>query len=148
VSRWVISLALVLSLAACSATSQAASDTPTPSATTASSTPTPIPTATPRVTPTPALRLLLDLKGSGIQRSAKFTTAGDWTITWSYDCSKYPGGTGIFQIYVKGDTVDVATNGLGQSGSGTQPEYTGAGTFYLEMNSVCAWRVIVKGATQ
>jgi hypothetical protein len=110
---------------------------------TAAPTPTVRPTPTPLVTPTPAPRPLLDLKGSGIQRSAKFTTAGDWTITWSYDCSKYPGGTGVFQIYVKGDTLDVAANELGKSGSGTQPEYTGAGTFYLEMNSVCAWHVVV-----
>jgi hypothetical protein len=149
VPRWIVGLALLLTLAACSAVATqnpTQTATPTPSATTASFTPTPIPTATPRVTPTPVPLPLLDLKGSGIQRSAKFTTAGDWTITWSYDCSKYPGGTGLLQIYVKGDTLDVAVNELGKSGSGTQPEYTGAGTFYLEMNSVCAWHVIVKNA--
>src|SRR5712672_1966035 len=35
----------------------------------------------------PAAAVLLDLKGKGIKRSAKFTTSGDWTIDWSYDCS-------------------------------------------------------------
>lgn len=103
-------------------------------------------TLTPTIAPPPAAATtLLDMKGNGIKRSTKFTTSGDWAIDWSYDCSAFLGGSGNFQIFVEGDTTDVATNELGKSGSGTQPEYTGAGTFYLEMNSECIWHVTVKG---
>jgi hypothetical protein len=103
----------------------------------------PVPTDTPVSTPKPP-RTLLTLKGSGIRRSAKFTTAGDWTIAWSYNCTSF-GFAGNFIIDVAGDTSDVAANELGKSGSGSQPEYTGPGTFWLEMNSECSWQVTVKG---
>jgi hypothetical protein len=92
-----------------------------------------------------APRTLLDLKGSGIQTSAKFTAQGDWAINWSYDCigSSF-GQAGNFIINVQGDSSVPGVNQLGPSGSGIEPVYQG-GTFYLEMNSECDWHVTVRG---
>jgi hypothetical protein len=86
---------------------------------------------------------LLDLKGSGIKRSKRFTAAGDWIIQWSYDCSDF-GYKGNFIVTVEGDTFDVAVNELGKKGKGTQNEYD-TGRMFLEINSECDWHVVVKG---
>jgi hypothetical protein len=87
---------------------------------------------------------LLTLRGNGIQRTTKFTTSGDWRIDWTYDCSSF-GTTGNFIVEVQGDTLDVAVNQLGARGSGSAPEYTSPGTYYLEVNSECVWTVTVFG---
>lgn len=107
------------------------------------SAPTPAPT-TPR--PLAAATTLLNLQGSGIKRSAKFTAGGDWTIGYAYDCTSF-GTSGNFIITVYDDAggyADSAANEIGAKGSGTNPEY-GGGTFYLEMNSECDWSVKVTG---
>jgi hypothetical protein len=87
--------------------------------------------------------VLLDLKGSGIHRSKKFTAGGEWTIAYTYDCASF-GQKGNFQIFVEGDASDVAANELAAKGQGTQNEFT-PGTFDLSMNSECDWHVTVKG---
>lgn len=94
-----------------------------------------------------ATKVLLDLPGSGIKQSQKFTAAGDWDLEWSYDCTSFSGGTGNFQIYVynsDNSPVDVAANALGAKGSDVSHQHAG-GTYYLKMNSECTWRVVVKG---
>lgn len=96
--------------------------------------------------PPRAAAVLLSRPGTGTQRTARFTATGDWTIAYTYDCAKF-GQAGILQIYVytaDGQFADVAANALGTTGEGSQPEYK-AGTFYLEVNSVCDWTVEVKG---
>jgi hypothetical protein len=99
---------------------------------------TPVPTARPRT--------LLDLKGSGIRRSKRFIATGDWTITYSYDCSSV-GHAGDFIVSVRdsgGGLVDLLASKLGKKGSGTLPEYL-PGTYHLQMNSECSWHVKVTG---
>lgn len=89
---------------------------------------------------------LLDTSGNGIQTTQKFTTTGDWTLNYTFDCSNF-GFKGNFQVYVyddSGSPVDVAANDLGMSGGNTEYEHT-AGTYYLEINSECSWHVTVKG---
>ncbi|HEU4966408.1 MAG TPA: G5 domain-containing protein [Candidatus Saccharimonadales bacterium] len=89
---------------------------------------------------------LLDTSGNGIQTTQKFTTTGDWTLNYTYDCSSF-GFKGNFQVYIyngDGSIGDVAANELGMSGSNIQYEH-GAGTYYLEINSECSWHVTVKG---
>jgi hypothetical protein len=145
----IVALIIIGALAKPPASVPAASESPaalvSPSSVAASSEPAGSSSAAASISPSPAgTQTLLDLKGSGIHRSKKFTTAGDWTIAYSYDCSKFFGGTGNFQIYVEGDTTDVAANELGKGGSGTQNEYT-PGTYDLNMNSECTWHVTVKG---
>ena len=90
--------------------------------------------------------MLLDLRGSGIRRSAKFTASGDWKISYSYNSASF-GYQGNFIITVyrgASEYVDSAANELGMKGSGSQPEYE-PGRFYLEMNSECSWHVTAKG---
>jgi hypothetical protein len=96
--------------------------------------------------PTARPRTLLDLKGSGIRRSKRFTATGDWTITYSYDCSSF-GSAGNFIGSVHdsgGGLVDLLASELGKKGSGTLHGYL-PGTYYLEMNSECSWHVKVTG---
>jgi hypothetical protein len=57
--------------------------------------------------------VLLDMPGSGIKRSAKFTAAGAWMIGYSYDCTSFLGGRGNFVVYVyndDGSLHDIAAN--------------------------------------
>jgi len=96
--------------------------------------------------PSPTPVVLLDKRGSGINKTQEFTAAGDWQIDWSYDCANF-GHNGNFQIFVynsDGSLADLAANELGAKGSDTSYEHQG-GTFYLQMNSECNWHVIVKG---
>lgn len=93
-----------------------------------------------RPTPAPTPQILLDVEGSGIKTTQRFQAPDEWAIAWSYDCSGSYGGNGNFQIYVKGDAMDVAANALGVSGHDVSYEHSG-GSVYLEMNSECAWHV-------
>src|ERR1700694_1535848 len=42
--------------------------------------------------------VLLDLTGSGTKTTQKFNAAGDWDLTWTYDCSAF-GQQGNFQVF-------------------------------------------------
>jgi hypothetical protein len=91
---------------------------------------------------------LLDLKGSGTKTTQKFTAASDWDLEWSYDCSNF-GSQGNFMVYVyNGDGSisysNAGVNQLGKSDSGVENYHSG-GTFYLTVNSVCKWKIMVKG---
>ena len=93
--------------------------------------------------------VLLDLTGSGTKQTQKFTTSGDWTLTWSYDCSSALGAQGNFIVMVynadgSADYNDTTVNQLGTSGSDTEYYYD-AGTHYLSINSECSWHVTAKG---
>lgn len=91
--------------------------------------------------------VLLDLSGNGAQQTQPFTTTGDWTVTYTYDCSDY-GSAGNFQFDV--DNTDGSTNNdnganeLATSGGATDYYYD-AGQHYLSINSECDWHVTVKG---
>jgi hypothetical protein len=89
-------------------------------------------------------RTLLTTHGSGIKKTAKFSTGDDWTIHWTYDCSSF-GQKGNFQIFVYtgNSPSDVAANELGNKGSDSSPEYGSSGTHYLEVNSECKWTLKV-----
>jgi len=87
---------------------------------------------------------VLDVSGSGIQKTQKFTTnGGEWQIRWHYDCSTF-GQSGNFQVYLYDSSgmPNIVVNELNTSGSGTDYEHSG-GTFYLEINSECDWHVQV-----
>lgn len=98
--------------------------------------------------PAAAPQTLLDISGQGTKQTQKFTTAGDWTLSYSYDCSKF-GSEGNFQTFTYNDdgsmdSDDIGVNRLGTSGSDTM-NYYDAGTHYLSINSECSWRVTVEG---
>ncbi len=106
------------------------------------------PTTTPAPV-TPTMQTLLELKGNGSKTTQKFTASGDWDLEWTYDCSNFYGGQGVFQVYVYNhDGTMSFQNGLiNQSGSkdaGVEHYHKG-GTFYLQVNSVCAWTMKVTG---
>src|SRR5262245_40841169 len=54
--------------------------------------------------------VLLDVPGSGTKQTQKFTTSGDRTLVWSYDCTGYYGGTGNFQVPVYNDDGSLDSN--------------------------------------
>jgi hypothetical protein len=93
-------------------------------------------------------KVLLDLTGSGTKTTNKFRAAGDWDLSWSYDCSTF-GQSRNFQVYVyNGDgslSIDNSpVNQLGKSGADVE-HYHHGGTFYLVVNSECSWHVTAKG---
>jgi hypothetical protein len=92
-------------------------------------------------------KVLLDKTGSGTSKTAIFQTTGEWEIDYTFDCTNF-GQTGNFQIYVfdgGSSLVDIPANALALKGSDTVYEHNLSGPYYLEMNSECNWRVIVKG---
>lgn len=118
--------------------------TPTTVPPTATSTPLPPPTATP--TPRKPI-VLLDMQGSGQQTTQEFTTpTNEWAIAWAYDCSNFgTQGNFIVNIYTPdGGMVIGGVNELGENGNRVEYQHQG-GTFYLEINSECAWHVVVYG---
>jgi|GEM_PF-5640570 len=98
----------------------------------------------------PAPTSLLDVSGSGSKSTQTFTAPANWNLNWSYDCSKFLGGTGNFQVYIYNadGTLNDATgvNQLGASGSDTEYYHNAAGSLYLVVNSECSWTVVATAA--
>jgi hypothetical protein len=87
---------------------------------------------------------LLDLSGSGSKTTETFRVSGEWDLQWSYDCANF-GQAGILQVYIESKGALLPTVGVNQTGTrgrGTEHYHT-AGTYYLEVNSVCAWTMKV-----
>ena len=89
----------------------------------------------------PKARTLLRLAGNGIKNSAQFTTGGQWTLAYTYNCAGF-GGKGNFAV--SDETGMPLVNELDTKGSGSTPQYT-AGTHHLEVDSECAWTLTVTG---
>jgi hypothetical protein len=107
----------------------------------------PAPLAPAPVAAPAAHQVLLDKYGDGINKTAIFQTTGEWTITYDFDCTSF-GSAGNFQVYVyDGNSAlkDIPVNSLSMKGTDTVFEHNLSGPYYLEMNSECAWHVIVKG---
>lgn len=96
----------------------------------------------------PVPQTLLDLSGSGTKTTQKFTAAGDWDLAWSYDCSNFGyQGNFIVSVYNGDGTMSFTNSGinqLGKSGSDVDHYHQG-GTFYLQVNSECKWKINIKG---
>lgn len=101
-------------------------------------------TAPPTTAQTPTV--VLELSGTGTKNSQEFTVGGRWDVAWSYDCAAANNAymkTGNFIVMPKGDAfVSGMVNELGASGSDVQ-HYFEAGTFHLEIVSMCPWKVTV-----
>lgn len=97
--------------------------------------------------PSKAATVLLDVTGTGIKSTQKFTAGGDWDLNWSYDCSNF-GSSGNFSVTIYGkDSSDyrgLGANELGAKGADVSHQHD-SGTFYLDISSECAWHVTVKG---
>lgn len=95
----------------------------------------------------PAPRVLLDQSGSGAAQTAPFSASGNWTLSYSFDCSNQ-GSAGNFIVNI-GNTdssasPDIGPNDLALNGGNTD-HYYDAGQHYLQIISECAWHVTVKG---
>jgi len=103
--------------------------------------------AAPAVSSTPPTTVLLDQSGSGEAQTKPFTTTGEWTVAYTFDCSAW-GSSGNFQFDVANtdgsDNLDNGANDLAMSGGNTDYYYD-AGQHYLSVNSECDWHVVVKG---
>lgn len=132
---------------------------PTPTASTNSNavasvasdpTPSPTPSPTPKPSPTPTTKtstVLLDKDGNGAGKTAFFTTTGEWTILYDFDCTAF-GFAGNFQVYVydgNSSLKDVPVNALSMKGTDTVFEHNLSGPYYVDINTECKWHVIVKG---
>lgn len=95
--------------------------------------------------PAPAeAKTLLTLKGNGIKNTTRFTTGDNWTINYTYDCTKILGGQGNFTIYVDYPSGDIPVNELGAKGASSSTA-TGAGPHTMKVASECPWTLTVTG---
>lgn len=85
---------------------------------------------------------VLHVSGNGIKNTTRFTTGDNWTINYTYDCTKTFGGTGNFQVYVDYPDGDIPVNELGAKGHDSSTE-TGAGVHSLKVVSECPWTLTV-----
>ena len=93
-------------------------------------------------------QVLLDLSGNGTKTTQKFTAGKDWDLNWSYNCSNF-GQDGNFQVFIYDGNGQMSfrnspVNQLGASDSGVE-HYHNGGEFYFTVNSVCSWKIQVKG---
>lgn len=109
----------------------------------------PVTATQPPATTTPmAIQTLFRQNGSGISTTPYFTVpsaAKGWLIHYLFNCAS-KGSPGNFRLYVKdssGSPADVAANQLAMSGGNTYYNYT-PGNYQLEINSGCAWTVVVQ----
>ncbi len=96
-----------------------------------------------------APQVLLNIKGNGTKTTQTFITAGAWDLSYTYDCSNFGAQQGNFIVYVYNSDGSMSlsntgVNQLGKSGSDVNHYHTG-GSFYLTINSECAWTVTVTG---
>lgn len=80
---------------------------------------------------------LLDTSGNGIKDLPRFTATGDWTMTYTFDCSAF-GQAGNFQVTDAGDNFGVYANQLAMTGGDSTSEQN-TGAVKLSVNSECAW---------
>jgi hypothetical protein len=105
------------------------------------------PAPSPKAAPSPkGPQTLLEESGQGNKTTESFTAAGNWDLSWSYNCSAF-GAQGNFVVWTKdtsGHMVVDPVNSLGDSGQDVEHYHQG-GTIYLEIESECSWLVKVTG---
>ncbi|MEU6477995.1 hypothetical protein ABZ858_14080 [Streptomyces sp. NPDC047017] len=95
--------------------------------------------------PTPkAKSTVLTLTGSGTKNTSAFKGGDDWTLSYTFDCTKAMAavdGKGNFMVFDKNDKL---VNEMDKTGKGTTSQHT-AGSHQLQIVSECAWTVQVTG---
>lgn len=93
-------------------------------------------------------KTILEVTGTGLAKTQKFSTSRPWMVNWSYDCSARH-AKGIFELGI----FDSSTNrpipnikGLDeynyQADGRLNNEF--GGTYYILINTVCSWHITVK----
>ena len=85
--------------------------------------------------------------GSGTKSTQTFTVGNSWQMNWSYDCSNF-GDQGNFQVFIYTSDGSMSfdnapVNEEGMSGSDTEYYHAG-GSYYIEVNSECNWKITVQ----
>jgi hypothetical protein len=147
----ILAAAALVAVPACSSDSKKADDeTTTTTAATAATTES---TAATTPTTTAPAAAIFEQTGSGTANTANFRVPDDWDLAWTYDCSKFPGGTGnlIVMIYDNDDGQQLdfdnqGVNQLGQNGAGTEHYHSGGNQKFLKVVSTCDWTIKVTKA--
>ncbi|UNO42519.1 hypothetical protein [Streptomyces sp. MST-110588] len=98
------------------------------------------PTPTHKAKPT----TVLALKGFRTKNTSAFMVGGEWTLSYTFDCTKAMAavdGKGNFIVFEKNDKL---VNELGKTGKGSIQQHT-PGTHQLQIISECDWTVKVTG---
>jgi hypothetical protein len=82
--------------------------------------------------------------GTGDKRLRSVTVAKHWTVGWTFNC---PGATSAKSFALtaahRGSKAATVTDQNGLGGGGNKP-YVKAGTYRLDVETPCAWKVTVK----
>jgi hypothetical protein len=93
-----------------------------------------------------APKVLLDEHGNGVKQTATFTVDGSWDLKYSFDCASFGyDGNFIVTLYDPAHTnipIDVPANAMARQGGDTTHQHR-KGSYYLEINSECAWTLQV-----
>ncbi len=99
-----------------------------------------------KAAPTPKAKpaTVLALTGSGTKNTSAFKVGDEWTLSYTFDCTKAMravGGKGNFIVFDKNDKI---VNELDKTGKGSTQQHT-PGTRQLQIISECDWTVKVTG---
>lgn len=96
----------------------------------------------PSTTAAPKPTVVFTTSGDGIKNTADFTTGPEWSVAYTFDCSR-AGGNGNFVLEVGGDLGNILANALSAKGADTSYEHDNPGSHYLQVNSECDWTLKV-----
>jgi hypothetical protein len=99
-------------------------------------------TAAPATTAPATPVILYSKTGSGTGSTPTFTTAAEWQVQYSYDCTAF-GQSGNFMV--TSEDFQLAINQLGTKGADTDYVHNDPGSHSLSIDSECAWTVKVLG---
>jgi len=90
----------------------------------------------------PQTYTLLTQYGTGPQRTAAFTSAGAWSLTWAYDCPDASGSIQVVAFSEQGAAYPAGLLSRTSKGAG-QSDVLPAGTYslQLEIGAPCTWSV-------
>lgn len=92
----------------------------------------------------PSTHVVLKVSGSGIKNTKTFTTGGDWSISYSFNCASFGSkGNFVITVYDSDELADLPVNELAEKGSDVTYEHGDSGSHYLQINSECSWKVTV-----
>jgi outer membrane biosynthesis protein TonB len=107
--------------------------------------PTPAPTPAPARTPAPAAAsygaAIFELRGNGVKITQPFSASSAWVLTYSYDCSAVKDAEPSFSLKIDGLSVYMAPIQRDERRASATVFIHQPGTFYLEIETPCAWRV-------
>ncbi|MFI2645569.1 hypothetical protein [Streptomyces sp. NPDC018610] len=87
---------------------------------------------------------LLTLTGSGSKSTSAFKAGDEWTLSYTFDCTKAMGAVGGEGNFIVFDKDDRLVNEMDKTGKGSARQHT-PGTRRLQIVSECEWTVKVIG---